>query len=56
MDFHLWYNISRELLNGYVDVKELPDTIDEYVLPPKLRYSGALGAIALASMESGSIS
>ncbi|MGA3297153.1 MAG: hypothetical protein ABSD41_06850 [Candidatus Bathyarchaeia archaeon] len=46
----MWYSVSQELLNGYIDVKELADTIDEYVVPPKLRYSGALGAITLASI------
>jgi fructokinase len=45
----------QQLLNEYISVKELTDTVDEYVVPPKLSYSGALGAIALASMASGSI-
>jgi fructokinase len=40
----------HELLGGYLNCKELTETIEEYVVPPKLgRNSGAFGAIALAS-------
>jgi len=39
----------KELLNGYVKSRQLEETIEEYVVPPKLgQNAGVLGAIALA--------
>ena len=39
----------QELLNGYLRVPELLDTIDTYIVPPWLgNRAGVLGAIALA--------
>lgn len=40
----------KSLLNEFLSAKELTDSIEEYIVPPKLRHSGALGAIALAEM------
>ena len=40
---------TLELLNGYIQVSEIIERIDEYVVPPQLgNNAGVLGAIALA--------
>ena len=38
-----------ELLNGYIQIHEVLQGIDEYIVPPRLGdNAGVLGAIALA--------
>jgi len=47
--FNLIRTKVRNLINGYIDLRQLADRIDEYIVPPALgRYSGVLGAIAMA--------
>jgi fructokinase len=39
----------QELLNGYINAREITDAIDRYIVPPELGdRAGVLGAIALA--------
>ena len=39
----------RELLNGYIQAEKILEDIEHYIVPPALgRYSGVLGAIAMA--------
>lgn len=49
----LWPMIRRktsELLNGYIQVKEIIERMDQYIVPPHLGdNAGVLGALALAS-------
>ena len=48
--FPLIRNRVRELLNGYIEKKEILENIEEFILPAKLGgMAGLLGAIALAS-------
>ena len=39
----------KDLLNGYIPLREVTEQIDEYVVPPHLGgHSGVLGAMLLA--------
>lgn len=41
---------TQELLNGYIQAREIVEGIDQYIVPPELGdNAGVLGAIALAS-------
>jgi fructokinase len=47
--FPMIRNEVQELLNGYVQAKEILKRIDQYIVPPKLgAQAGILGALALA--------
>jgi len=47
----------QELLNGYLQIPEILERIDEYIVPPGLgNRAGVLGAIALAKMAANPFS
>jgi fructokinase len=40
---------TLQIINGYIQSKQITERIDEYIVPPALgNRSGVLGAIALA--------
>jgi fructokinase len=46
----------QELLNGYLQVPQILNQIDEYIMPPELGdRAGVLGALVLAQRATGTV-